>query len=79
MQATVRDFDPRTRAGSVLLDDGAALPFPAEAFLASGLRTLRLGQRLRIEVTGAGQDRRVSRLSLATLPLPDAASEPGAS
>ena len=45
VQATVRHFDPRTRTGDVLLDDGRALPFPAAAFDASGLRLLRLGQR----------------------------------
>ena len=55
MQATVRRFDPRTRSGDVLLDDGSVLEFPARAFDASGLRLLRLGQRVAIEteVTGA--------------------------
>lgn len=73
MQATVRDFDARTRAGSVLLDDGAALAFPAEAFAASGLLRLRLGQRVWIEVTGEGADRRVHRLGLLRMPPPGAA------
>ncbi len=71
MQATVRVFDPTTQGGSVLTDDGAEIPFGAAAFAASRLRTLRLGQRVRIEVSGEGADRRVRRLSLATLPLPD--------
>ncbi len=50
MQATVHDFDDLTGAGSVLLDDGRRLPFDPEVFAASGLRRLRVGQRLTIDV-----------------------------
>ena len=53
MQATVHDFDPATGAGSVLLDDGTRLPFGGSAFTASGLRLLRRGQRLTVQVQGA--------------------------
>ncbi|MGH8867570.1 MAG: hypothetical protein ACRDYU_06185 [Actinomycetes bacterium] len=66
MQATVREFSPATRSGSVLLDDGTELPFGAEAFAAGGLRLLRFGQRVRVQVTGDGAGRRVSMLTLAT-------------
>lgn len=52
MQASVHTFDDATGTGSVLLDTGRVLPFPAEVFRASGLRHLRLGQRLSIEVSG---------------------------
>ena len=67
MQATVRHFDPRTGAGDLLLDDGRALEFPASAFDASGLRLLRLGQRVRVEIDDAG---RVQRLTIVSLPFP---------
>jgi 2-phospho-L-lactate guanylyltransferase len=50
VQATVHEFDATTGAGSVLLDDGTRLPFGGPAFEASGLRLLRPGQRLTIEV-----------------------------
>ena len=53
MQATVHDFDPATGAGSVLLDDGTRLPFDGSAFAASGLRLLRAGQRLTVQVQGS--------------------------
>ncbi|KAB8161531.1 MULTISPECIES: hypothetical protein [Streptomyces] len=66
MQATAFTFDPETRAGSVLLDDGTPLEFDAAAFDAGGLRLLRPGQRLRIEVSGEGDRRRVSFLTLQT-------------
>jgi 2-phospho-L-lactate guanylyltransferase len=67
MQGTVRNFDPRSGAGDLLLDDGRALDFPGTAFAASGLRLLRLGQRVRIETDDAG---RVVRLTIPTLPFP---------
>jgi 2-phospho-L-lactate guanylyltransferase len=65
MQGTVASFDPELHHGSLLLDDGSALDFPAEAFAASGLRLLRLGQRVRVE---RGPDGVVTRVTLPTLP-----------
>lgn len=67
MQATVRTFDPATRSGSVLLDDGTELPFDQPAFDAGGLRLLRFGQRVRILVDGEGADTRVTFVTLSTL------------
>lgn len=66
MQATSYTFDAETRTGSVLLDDGTPLPFDAAAFDAGGLRLLRVGQRVRIEVEGAGDERRVTFVTLQT-------------
>ncbi|CAA20005.1 MULTISPECIES: hypothetical protein [Streptomyces] len=56
MQATAYTYDPESRSGQVLLDDGTPVPFDAAAFDAGGLRLLRPGQRVRIETeeTGAG-------------------------
>ena len=67
MQGTVRSFDMRSRSGDVLLDDGQVLSFPARAFDASGLRLLRLGQRVRLRVDGDGA---VTFITIATLPDP---------
>jgi 2-phospho-L-lactate guanylyltransferase len=68
VQATVRSFDPATRAGTVLLDDGVELPYDASAFDAGGLRLTRVGQRVRIRLDEAGT--RIVFLTLATLPDP---------
>lgn len=65
MQGTVASYDPQTRSGTLLLDDGTQIGFGTDAFDASGLRLLRLGQRLRIEHDDAGA---VSRVTLPTLP-----------
>jgi 2-phospho-L-lactate guanylyltransferase len=65
MQGTVATFDEANRDGTVLLDDGSLVRFSAAAFAASGLRLLRLGQRVRLE-QGDGGD--VVRVTLPTLP-----------
>ncbi|WP_369199890.1 hypothetical protein [Streptomyces sp. PU-14G] len=67
MQATAYTYDPDSRSGSVLLDDGTPLPFDADAFNAGGLLLLRAGQRVRIETAGDGTDRRVTLVTLQTL------------
>lgn len=67
MQATVRIFDPATRAGSVLLDDGTELAYDAQAFNAGGLRFARPGQRVALRVNTEG---RITALTLSTFPLP---------
>jgi cold shock CspA family protein len=51
----------------VLLDDGVQLSFEASALEGSGLRLLRPGQRVRIDVAGAGSDSHVTRLQILTL------------
>ena len=60
MQGTVATFDPESHSGTLLLDDGAELPFPAEAFRQSGLRLLRLGQRVTVQADPAGVVTRIS-------------------
>ncbi|GGN50492.1 hypothetical protein GCM10012285_39520 [Streptomyces kronopolitis] len=67
MQATAYTYDSETRSGSVLLDDGTPLPFDAAAFDAGGLLLLRPGQRVRIDVTGGGDERRIALITLQTL------------
>ncbi|MFW6694231.1 hypothetical protein [Streptomyces sp. MAR4 CNX-425] len=67
MQATAFTYDPQTRSGSVLLDDGTPLPFDGAAFAAGGLRLLRPGQRVRIETEGEGESRRIVLVTLQTL------------
>jgi cold shock CspA family protein len=60
MQGTVASFDPDTHAGTLLLDDGTPLAFPAAAFERSGLRLLRLGQRVVVDGADSGSVTRVS-------------------
>jgi cold shock CspA family protein len=59
MQGTIATYDPQTHGGTLLLDDGTELTFPPEAFHRSGLRLLRLGQRVTVEADPAGVISRV--------------------
>jgi 2-phospho-L-lactate/phosphoenolpyruvate guanylyltransferase len=68
VQATVRTFDPESRSGTVLLDDGTELPYDRSALTGSGVRLLRVGQRVRIEAEGSGAGTGVRFLTIATLP-----------
>lgn len=60
MQGTVATFDPDTHSGTLLLDNGSELVFDADAFGRSGLRLLRLGQRVAIETDPSGAIHRVA-------------------
>ena len=64
VQGTVATFDADRRCGTVLLDDGFELSFPTDAFDNSGLRLVRLGQRLRLDRDADGA---VTDISLITM------------
>ena len=66
-QGTIRSFDATTRSGS-LLDDGLnELRFSGRAMQASGLRELRIGQRVRYTMApGDGSDE-VATLNVVSL------------
>jgi cold shock CspA family protein len=51
MQASVHRYDDQDGSGSVLLDDGREIPFSGTVMDASGLRLLRPGQRVSIEMS----------------------------
>ena len=65
-QGTVKEFDPQTGAGALWLDSQEELPIEPEVFAASELRELRLGQRVRFELEGSGEERRVVGLTLVS-------------
>jgi cold shock CspA family protein len=57
MQASVHRYDDNDGSGSVLLDDGREIPFDGEVMDASGLRLLRPGQRVSIEMSASALTR----------------------
>ncbi len=66
-QATVKTFDPATGTGSVLLDDQREVLVPAEAFAASELEELRLGQRVRLEYVEGDDGPRATWIRLVSI------------
>jgi len=57
-------YQPESGSGSVLTDEGVVLPFQVDALRLSGLRHLRPGQRLTVELTETGE---VAGLTLGTI------------
>lgn len=51
MQASIHTF-AEDGSGSALLDDGQVITWPSEVFAHSGLRHVRTGQRVSVEVDG---------------------------
>ena len=51
MQASVHRYHDENGSGSVLLDDGREIPSDVSVMDASGLRLLRPGQRVSIEMS----------------------------
>lgn len=49
-QGTVRDFDHQERTGTLLLDDGTEVAIDATSIEGSGIRYLRIGQRVRFDL-----------------------------
>jgi 2-phospho-L-lactate guanylyltransferase len=67
-QATVADYDPATRTGRLLRDDGVPLTF-GPGTLDPAVRLLRRGQRVTLRLS-SDEAAVVTSLTLATLPLP---------
>jgi cold shock CspA family protein len=66
-QGTIRNYHASTRTGS-LLDDGLVeRAFDEEAFRASGLQELRIGQRVRFQVEDDEGTERVTHLNIVSL------------
>jgi 2-phospho-L-lactate guanylyltransferase len=66
-QGTIKTFDPTERAGSLLMEDRSEVEIDAVSVEGSGLRTLRIGQRVKFDLTEE-QGRKIARsLRIVTL------------
>ena len=66
-QGTIKDFDPETRDGSLLMEDRTEVAIDATSMEGSGLRYLRLGQRVRFDLVDEGGRKLARTLRLVTL------------
>jgi cold shock CspA family protein len=62
-QGTVKSFDATTKTGTLVDDTLAEFRYDAAAFVSSGLRELRIGQRVRFERDGDA----ISQLNIVSL------------
>lgn len=65
-QGTVKDFDDETRSGSLLMEDHSEIVIDPTSLEGAGIRTLRLGQRVRFDLADEGGTRVARSLQLVT-------------
>ena len=54
MQGTIKEFDEGSRSGLVLKDDRGEVRIDASSLEGAGIRTLRIGQRVKFDVVEEG-------------------------
>jgi len=66
-QGTIKDFDDEERTGSLLMEDSTEVAIDAVSVEGSGLRSLRLGQRVRFELIEESGRKVARNLQIVTL------------
>jgi cold shock CspA family protein len=66
-QGTVKDYDVAARTGSVLLDDTTEVQVDAVSTQDSGIRYLRLGQRVKFDIVDHEGARLARKLRILTI------------
>ena len=66
-QGTIRDFDEQERTGSLLMDDKTEVAIDPTSVEGSGLRGLRIGQRVRFDLVEEGGRKFARTLQIVTL------------
>lgn len=49
-QGTIKDYEAEDRSGSLLLEDGTEVRLDAASLEGSGIRSLRIGQRVKFDI-----------------------------
>lgn len=66
MQGTIRDFEDEGRTGSLLLDDGTEVRIDATSVEGAGIRSLRIGQRVKFDLVEDGGAKIARSLKIVT-------------
>ena len=66
-QGTIKDFDDQERTGSLLMEDSTEVAIDAVSVEGSGLRSLRLGQRVRFDLIDESGRKVARNLRIVTL------------
>jgi cold shock CspA family protein len=65
-QGTIKDYVPERRRGSLLMDDGTEVAIDEVSLEGSGLRSLRLGQRVSFDLAEEGGKKVARTLRILT-------------
>ena len=66
-QGTIKDFDVDARTGSLLMEDHTEVQIDPTSLEGAGLRTLRLGQRVKFDLVEEGGRKLARTLRIVTL------------
>lgn len=66
-QGTIRDFDPDSRDGSLLMEDQTEVHIDATSVEGAGILSLRIGQRVRFDLVDEGGRKVARTLRIVTL------------
>lgn len=66
-QGTIKDFEGEERIGSLLMDDRTEVSIDAVSVEGSGLRSLRIGQRVRFDLVDEAGRKVARNLQIVTL------------
>jgi cold shock CspA family protein len=66
-QGTIKDYDEQERTGSLMMEDRTEVAIDAVSLEGSGLRSLRLGQRVRFDLVEESGGQMARNLQIVTL------------
>ncbi len=66
-QGTIKEFDLANRSGSLLMEDRSEIAIDATSLEGAGLRTLRIGQRVKFDLTDEAGRKVARSLRLVTI------------
>ena len=66
-QGTIKDYDDAERVGSLLMEDRTEVGIDATSLEGAGIRTLRIGQRVRFDLADEGGQKVARGLRLVTV------------
>ena len=65
-QGTIKEFDEQARTGSLLMEDRAEVQIDVSSIGDEAIRTLRLGQRVKFDLTEEGGVKLARNLRIVT-------------
>ena len=66
-QGTIKQFEAQTRVGTLLMEDHTEVHIDPTSIEGAGIRTLRIGQRVRFELVDEGGRKLARTLRIVTL------------
>ena len=66
-QGTIKEYDDRSHNGSLLMEDRSEIAIDATSLEGAGIRTLRIGQRVKFDLSDEGGKKVARALRIVTI------------